>query len=244
MAVSAGVVTSSVATQTNTYDRMLAGMARTMWLPMIVMGAMIVAISFIIGAVSADWVADWFAADKATREGAASGSTLVDLKVKVETVSAFLPGFKFLGMGLLFSGIIMALANIINTLRNGGAQVQQAVGVDVRALKKPLAGRLFPPIMMMGLMLLMATFIISLWLGGQVNSYWDASIANELNPAAAGSETLAKLGRINAVQAWLAPLKFVGVAMLLTSISLALYTIRRIISFQVQRMTEIARGGN
>ena len=30
--------------------------------------------------------------------------------------------------------------------------------------------------------------------------------------------------------------------MLLTSISLALYTIRRIISLQVQRMSEIARG--
>lgn len=71
---------------------------------------------------------------------------------------------------------------------------------------------------------------------------WDASIANELNPAAEGSSALGKLGRINAVKAWLEPLKFVGVAMLLTSISLALYTIRRVITFQVERMTQIARG--
>ena len=237
----AGVLRTS-APQVTSYDRMLAGMAKTMWLPLIVMGFMIVGISFIVGIINAGWVADWFAASKATREAATSGSELVSLNVKSATVGAFLPGFKFLSLGMLFSGIVMALANIINTLRDGGARVQEAVGVEVRALKKPLAGRLFPPLMMMGLMLLMATFGVSWWLATQVNTYWDASIATVLNPAAEGSSELATLGRINAVSAWLAPLKFVGVALLLTSISLALYTIRRIVSFQVERMTQIATG--
>lgn len=242
MAVSTQVLTGGAATTRSSYDRMLATMATTMWLPMVVMGAMIVAVAFIIGVVNANWVADWFGSSKQAREAAASGSALVDLKVKSETVMAFLPGFKFLGMGMLFGGIVMALANIINTLRSGGARVQEAVGVDVQALRKPLAGWLFPPLMMMGLGLLVATFVISLWLAGQVNTYWDASIATQLNTASEGSSTLAKLGRIHAVQAWLAPLKFVGVATLLTSISLALYTIRRVITFQVERMTAIAAG--
>lgn len=244
MAATTGItgVLAGAPAQTTSYDRMLAGMAKTMWLPMVAMGAMIVVISFVVGAINAGWVADWFAASKEARETAAAGSDLVALKVKAETVKAFLPGFKFLGMGLLFGGIVMALANIINTLRDGGAEVQQAVGVDVQRLDKPLSGWLFPPLMMMGLMLLMATFGVSWWLATQANGYWDASIAGLLNPAAEGSETLATLGRINAVKAWLEPLKFVGVTMLLTSISLALYTIRRVISFQVTRMSEIARG--
>ena len=101
-------------------------------------------VASIVGVLRADTLADIFANDKVARDGAAAGSNLVDLKVKIETVRAFLPGFKFLGMGLLFSGIIMALANIINTLRGGGAEVQEAVGVEVKALKKPLAGWLSP----------------------------------------------------------------------------------------------------
>lgn len=239
----AGTLRTS-ATQVNGYDRMLAGMAKTMWLPLLAMGFMIVGVAFIVGIVNAGWVADWFAADKATREAAASGTDLVSLKVKMATVGAFLPGFKFLGLGMLFSGIVMALANIINELRDGGARVQEAVGAEVKLLKKPLAGWLFPPLMMMGLMLLMGTFGVSWWLATEVNSYWDTSIATVLNPAPEGSSELSTLGRINAVKAWLAPLKFVGVAMLLTSITLALYTIRRIISFQMERMTQIARGAD
>lgn len=228
------------APRVNSYDRMLGGMAKTMWLPLLAMGFMIVGVAFIVGIVNAGWVADWFGASKETREAATSGTELVSLKVKIATVGAFLPGFKFLGLGMLFSGIVMALANIINELRDGGARVQEAVGAEVRLLQKPLAGWIFPPLMMMGLMLLMVTFGVSWWLATEVNTYWDASIATVLNPASEGSAELSTLGRINAVGAWLAPLKFVGVALLLTSITLALYTVRRIISFQVERMTQIA----
>jgi len=46
-----------------------------------------------------------------------------------------------------------------------------------------------------------------------------------LNPAEAGSALLADLGTISAIKLWLEPLKFVGIAMLLSGIGLALATI-------------------
>ena len=43
-----------------------------------------------------------------------------------------------------------------------------------------------------------------------------------MNPAEAGSALLADLGTISAIKLWLEPLKFVGIAMLLSGIGLAL----------------------
>ena len=59
-------------------------MARVMWGPMLLMGFMMVAIAFIIGIVNSGTAADYFAADKATREAATAGSSLVDNRVTIE----------------------------------------------------------------------------------------------------------------------------------------------------------------
>ena len=67
--------------------------------------------------------------------------------------------------------------------------------------------------------------------------YWNHSIANELNPA--NGTLLANLGTINAVKLWLEPLKFVGMALLLTGIGLALATIIRALRWQANRLWEI-----
>lgn len=224
------------------YDRLLARMARGLWALSILMGLGIVVAAFFVGLSNSGLVATYFSNPKVVREAAAAGTVIVSQKVTIESIFAWLPGFKFFGMGLLFSGITFVLANIINALRAAGGGLQKALGVEVKAMKKPLQGKLFPPLMMMGLMILIATFIISLWLAGLSVSYWNHSIVAELDAAQAGSALLAQLATIQSVKAWLEPLKFAGIAFLLTGISLALATIRKILQFQAGRILEIVSG--
>lgn len=221
------------------YDRLLARMARGMWALSIVMGLMIVVAAFIVGLWNSAQVAAYFAHSKEVREAAIAGTAIVAQKVSIEAVFAWLPGFKFFGMGLLFSGITFVLANIINALRAAGAGLQRTLGVEVKALPKPWQAKLFPPLMMMGLMILIIAFLISLWLAGVSAGYWNHSIASELDAAQAGSALLGQLATIQSVKAWLEPLKFAGIAFLLTGISLALATIRKILQFQAGRILEI-----
>ncbi|MBI2246397.1 MAG: hypothetical protein HYU65_00415 [Armatimonadetes bacterium] len=224
------------------YDRLLARMARGMWALSILMGLTIVIAAFFIGLSNSGLVAQYFSNPKAVREAAAAGSAIVDQKVVIESVFAWLPGFKFFGMGLLFSGITFVLANIINALRAAGGGLQKALGVEVKAMAKPLTAKLFPPLMMMGLMILIATFVIGLWLAGFSAGYWNHSIATELDAAQVGSPLLAQIATIQSVKAWLEPVKFVGIAFLLTGISLALATIRKILQFQAGRILDIVPG--
>ncbi len=221
------------------YDRALARMARGLWVLSIVMGMGIVVAAFLVGLWNSGLVASYFSNAKEVREAAAAGSAIVSQKVTIESIFAWLPGFKFLGMGLLFSGITFVLANIINALRAAGAGLQRALGLEVKALPKPLTAKIFPPLMMMGLMTLITTFIISLWLAGVSSGYWNHAIKTELDAAQAGSAFLAQLATIQSVKAWLEPLKFVGIAFLLTGISLALATIRKVLQFQAGRIIEI-----
>lgn len=224
------------------YDRLLARMARGMWALSILMGLAIVIAASLIGLWNSGVVAQYFSNPKAVREAAAAGSAIVGQKVVIESVFAWLPGFKFFGMGLLFSGITFVLANIINALRAAGGGLQKALGFEVRAMAKPLTAKLFPPLMMMGLMILIATFAIGLWLAGLSASYWNHSIATELDAAQVGSPLLAQLATIQSVKAWLEPVKFVAIALLLTGISLALATIRKILQFQAVRILDIVAG--
>lgn len=60
-----------------------------------------------------------------------------------------------------------------------------------------------------------------------------------MNPAEAGSALLADLGTISAIKLWLEPLKFVGIAMLLSGIGLALATIVRILRWQANRLWDV-----
>ena len=211
-------------------------MARTMWAPMLLMGFMIVVAAFIIGIVNSSTTADYFAADKTTREAAAAGSALVDNRVSIEGIQAWLPGFKFFGMGLILSGITFLLATILGTLRNLGYRVQTALNREVMFPTPPGEARVFPLFMMMGLMLLIGTFIVSIVISQQAGDYWNHSIASELDVAAAGSALLSQLGTIKAEAAWLAPLKFLGLALILTGIGFALGAIIKVLRAQAQML--------
>lgn len=217
----------------------MQSMASKMWAPWLIMGFMIVVISLIIGAVVANVASDYFSFSKETRELAESGSSLADKKAFIEATKAWLPGFKFLGMGMILGGITFALATILGNLRVGGGRVQEAIGKGTMVIKPPMTAKMFPMLMMMGMMVLMATLAIGIWLGALNADYWNHSIANELNVAPEGSDLLSDLGTIQAVGAWLAPLKFVGFALLLSGITLALATIVKVLRFQTTRVVDL-----
>jgi len=219
----------------------MQSMANKMWAPWAVMGLMIVVISFIVGIVNSGIEASYFENSKEVREAAARGSSIALDRAQIQSIMAWLPGFKFLGLGFMLGGITFLLATILGNLRTAGGRVQRALGADQIVIKKPIAGVLFPVFMMMGMMILVATFGISIWLATQSYDYWNNSVATVLNPAVANSETLRDLGVIKATAAWLTPLKFVGMAVLFAGIALALLTIINVLRFQASRLVELAK---
>ena len=102
--------------------------------------------------------------------------------------------------------------------------------------KLPMTAQMFPMFMMMGLMVLIATLVIGIILAVISSGYWNHSIAGELNPAAEGSPLLGSLSTISSIKMWLAPLKFIGMALLLSGIGLALATIVGILRWQSNRL--------
>ncbi|MBE0447405.1 MAG: hypothetical protein IBX64_04800 [Actinobacteria bacterium] len=225
-------------------DQRMYGFVRSAWAPLIVVGLLIVLFSLGYGIYTSTLVADYFSNSKAVREAAGPGSQIVNQQVFFESTFAWLPGFKFFGMGLLFAGIVAALAIIILTLKGSGAQIQQMMGAEVRAMPRPLISRAYPWLAILGLLILAVAFGVSIYQAVVAASYWNNSIANTLDPAPAGSQFLAQLSTIESIEAWNVPLKFVGIATLLTSISFALFTIQSVLRGQSMRLLEMveARG--
>ncbi len=172
----------------------MQAMASKMWIPFIGMGIMIIVVAFIYGLINSANAADYFGASKEAREAAARGSELATNKAFIEATKIWLPTFKFLGIGMLLGGVTFLLATILGALRTGGGTVQEALGIEVRILKTPLTGKLFPMVMMMGMMVLIAGLVIGIVLATAAYDYWNHSIASELNPAGEGSSLLSFRG--------------------------------------------------
>lgn len=143
----------------------------------------------------------------------------LDNPLHVGQLAAWNPGVLFLGIGLLLSAVTFLLATILGELRDGGTSVQRALGAKELILKRPLTGKLFPVAMMMGLMTLITGAVIGFAQAGMLAS----------DPAGAAD-----------VAAWVGPLRFGGLALLFTGVSLALATIVRALRFQAGRIQQIA----
>ena len=217
----------------------MQSMASKMWIPFIGMGFMIVVVAFIMGLVNSSAAADYFTASKVVREAAQAGSDLATQKAFIESTKIWLPAFKFLGLGMILGGVTFLLATILGALRVGGGRVQEALGIDVRIIKPPMTAKVFPMVMMMGMMVLIASLVISIPIAVLSFDYWNHSITDQLNPSTTG--LLSDLGTINAVTLWLEPFKFVGIALLLTSIGLGLATIVRALRWQAERLWDVLR---
>ncbi len=239
MATTAQPAIQEIVVPTNMLPLQVTGMqamASKMWIPFIAMGFMIVVAALVIGVIVSVTAADYFSFSKLTREAATTGSDLAKEKTFIESTKAWLPAFKFLGVGMILAGVTFLLATILGALRTGGGRVQQALGESVRMPKPPITAQMFPMFMMMGLMVLIAALVIGIILAVISSGYWNHSIASELNPAVEGSQLLGTLSTISSIKMWLAPLKFVGMALLLSGIGLALATIVGVLRWQSQRL--------
>ncbi len=199
-----------------------------------VIGIIIVLIAFWQATVGASANAIFFSADKATREAAGAGSALAAANVARHLAPTWIPPFKFLGLGILLGSITMALGLIATTLRDLGTDVMSTwpTKLNPGTPEKPRSARMFPMLMMMGWMLLIAALIWGLGLNGTVASYWNHSIATELNPAQPGSALLNQLGTIKASLPWINLLKFTGMSFVFTAITVALTVIIRTLQHQ------------
>ncbi len=215
-------------------------MARRMWLPMFLMGAMVLIASLVIGAVQSGLSTDLFEVTKATREVTPSGS-LLDKQQFIETTSIWLPRFQRLGMGLMFGGITFLLATILGNLRLYGGLVQEKSGRKVLALKPPWSARAFPMLMMTGLIILIATLVISIVIAVIGGDVFGKPIST-IDGAPAGSGLLDDLQTVKTYGAWLQAAAMTGLAVVLSGIVLALYTIAQVLRFQHTRIAELARG--
>lgn len=217
----------------------MQSMASKMWVPFIGMGFMIVVAALITGIVASISAADWFSFAKVTREAAVTGSPLALEKAFVESTLAWLPALKFLGIGMILAGVTFLLATILGALRTGGGRVQEALGGSVHLIKIPMTAKMFPMVMMMGLMVLIVAVVVGIVDAAITFDYWNHSIANELDQAAEGSALLSTLSTINSIDMWVKPLKFVGMASLLSGIGLALATIVQVLRWQSSRLWDL-----
>ena len=215
--------------------------AKLMWLPMFAMGAMVLIATLVIGGIESVLSADLFDLDKAAREGANATSSTLDKQQFIESTRLWLPRFQLLGMGLLFGGITFLLATILGNLRLYGGLVQEKAGRKVLALTPPWSAQVFPMAMMAGLMVLIVSLVISIVVAFVAGDVY-ANPSSAINGAGAGSRLLDDFQTVKTFAAWLQSLAFVGLALVLSGIVLALYTIAQVLRFQHERIAQLAEG--
>jgi hypothetical protein len=113
-------------------------LARFMWRPSLVMGAM----ALTAGLISSIVWANETPGTESFRQAA-----------------AFTQGIEFLGETFLLSGIAFLLGTILAGLREGGGEVQSSLGLPVTTLKMPATAKAFVVFMMMGMMAGIAQFV-------------------------------------------------------------------------------------
>lgn len=173
-------------------------MARTMWFPMLAMGPMLVVAGVVTSIVWSNNIG--------TETGiAAAGWT---------------QGLQFLGEGLVLAGISFLLGSILGSLREGGAEVQEALGLNITTLKMPTTAKAFVALMATGLMISMVQFGLYLY-----------------------TLTFDTLAEVTPWWAWLGPFRELGLALLLSGIVLALVTVANVLGFQFSRIRSIVATG-
>ena len=195
-------------------------MANYMWLPMLAMGIMVLAGTFVVGIFQADLASDTF-----------PGSDAVD-RANLETLKVLQPGIIFVGVAFLLSGISFLLASVLGAMRWGGGEIQERHAGQVHTPRMPVSAWAFLILMMTGLMVELGTLGLHIYAAVQAHDYYITGV-----PPAADATHL--LGRAQTVLAYAAPLRMVGIGFLLAGIVAALYTIGNVLRFQFDRITAI-----
>lgn len=220
-------------------QKMIGKMAR-LYPMLIALGFMIVAAAFYIGYLNSQVAADYFAASKSVRE-----TTLMGQRASIESVGLWLPYFKFLGLGLILGGIVMALRVIIDHLKAAGGEVLANLPEKKRPSMPapPWYGLMMPMVMLLGEVIFIYALVVALQLAGSASQLF-ANPVPTIDAAGAGSALLAQLQSIKASSAWLVPLKFFAVSTEFLAITMGLSTIVKILGEQtelIQRGIQIGR---
>jgi hypothetical protein len=206
------------------------------------MGFMIVILSVVIGFFNSQTAAAYFAESKAVRE-----TTLLGQRAAIESTSLWLPYFKFLGLGMVLGGIVMALRVILDNLMQAGRNVLANLPEDKRPAmpKAPWYGRLMPIMMMLGMLIFIIALIVSLQLAGTARAVY-ANPVPDIDAAGVGTVLLTQLQSIQATSAWLVPFKFFGIATEFLAIVMGLGTIVYVLNAQTEMLkkgVQVARMG-
>jgi hypothetical protein len=218
-------------------QRLIGKMARFYPL-MIGMGFMIVIIAFLIGYYNAQVAAEYFGNAKAVRE-----TSLLAQRAFIESTGMWLSPFKFLGLGLILGGIVMALRVIIDSLRAAGKEVLSNLPVDRRPELPgpPWYGLLMPVVMMVGEIFFLVALGIGIYAASLANSVFTNPLA-QIDAAGSGSVLLSQVQTIHAIEGWLVPLKFLGVSTEFLAIAMGLSTIIYILGSQTNMLDRLLSG--
>lgn len=197
-------------------------MATFMWRPLAVMGVMILFSGAIIAGVNSLRVDEFFGSPD-VRAVFDLGAADPGKQLSFGSVQTWLPGYQFMGMGFMFAAITMVLAAILGRLRILGGTVQTSLGARVVWPPFPMAARVFPMLMLFGMVVLLTQLGVGAWLATEAKASDPASLLNVQQHAD-----------------WLQGMRFAGVAIMLTGIAIALYTITIVMRFMARRVSEVA----
>ena len=196
------------------------------------MGFMMVALAFVIGFFNSQTAAAYFSESKAIRE-----TTLLAERAAIQSTNLWLPYFKFLGLGMVLGGIVMALRVILDNLMQAGGKVLANLPADKRPAmpQAPWYGRLMPVVMMLGMLVFIIALIVSLQLASTARAVF-ANPLPAVDAAGAGTVLLAQVQNIHATSAWLVPFKFFGIATEFLAIVMGLGTIAYVLKAQTEML--------
>jgi hypothetical protein len=170
--------------------------AEAMWTPLALMAPMVVATGLVLSIVQA-----------AKMPGSEAFRDL----------GALASGTEVLGLALMLGAISFILGTVLSSLRKGGGEVQESVGVAVKSLRVPATAWAFVGLMAAGVMAAVGQFVVAI-------------VTTTLDSAASYA-------------AWVGPLGIFSLGLLLSGIVLALYTIGTALGFQFSRIRQIIANG-
>ena len=193
-----------------------------LWAPMAVMGIVLVATAFALAITRSQLSVDLSEEFTPVR------------MANFETLGQLVPGFMFLGLGMILAAISFAIARILGVFRTGGGMVQQGIGKGIKTPVRPMTVMIFMAGMMMAMMILVFAFAGHVYAAVQVHGAW-------INASGADGADQAFLGRAETWGTWLEGLRRFAVGLYLASIAFGLATIIKAIGFMTLRMRELTQ---
>ena len=180
-------------------------MGAKLWAPMWVMAIMAFPVAFIVGIVRANTVA-------------AGGS-----EATIASLLHTQAGIMFLGFTAVFTAISFSIAKILGVFRQGGGEVQEAVGTQVVTLKMSATVKVF--------ILGMAMAMMAILIASIIHFVWAARVASGAVSVATAEDAFVVLEAVRRL----------AVAAYLVAITFGLASIIRVLRFQAIRIRELAQ---